>query len=729
MDFSLVHAGLAAGAAFAAVPLILHLFMRQTPKRIVFPAMRLIRERQKRSRKRLKVKNWLLLLMRMLLLAFMALALARPRITSEASSADEQVPCAIGLVFDTSPSMGYKEREKTRLDEAKEQAAEILKKTPSSSQIYIIDSSEGGVPSPLSPASAQKKISELKVKDFSRPLNPAVGQAYAGIMQSELDLLEIYVFTDLARSAWDLSRPVENLEASKASKRPIKTFVARLTPKDPVNVAVVGAGPISKVVTENQPLEISVKIQSKGPKTDRVVELWIDGQLKDKKHVEIEKDAEIDVKLVAPKVSSSTAIHQGEVRITGTPDPLEFDDRRYFSFKVSAAIRVLIISDLPIDADFIGDALDPEIDSLAAPRPIIADRIRPSQLRDKSESLGSVYRCIFLNNVAALSEQDWGRLAEFARQGGGIVLGFGNRARVADLAGTSFDFLTPALLEVAVRATPTTTFGRIEDRTGPLFARYLKELEAILANIPVTKYWRVKPREGSRVLLKYADQSPALIERVIEGPNGGRVLLWTTPLSRRPEVGSQDAWNEFPNDTLGWSFYYLMNQTVSYLVGGVEENYDFEAGDDVLMPIDPSRRFNSFLVRSPDNASSDPLKPNDASKSLMIVAPQKVGNWKVDASTAAGVKESLGFSLNALPAESQLTPLEESDLNALFDGKDRYALADDKESLERIHALIRVGRELFPWLMILIMLVVTVESVMSNRFHKESNRGPQPTTT
>ena len=113
----------------------------------------------------------------------------------------------------------------------------------------------------------------------------------------------------------------------------------------------------------------------------------------------------------------------------------------------------------------------------------------------------------------------------------------------------------------------------------------------------------------------------------------------------------------------------------------------------------------------------------------MIVAPQKVGNWKVDASTAAGVKESLGFSLNALPAESQLTPLEESDLNALFDGKDRYALADDKESLERIHALIRVGRELFPWLMILIMLVVTVESVMSNRFHKESNRGPQPTTT
>ena len=728
MDFSLVHAGLAAGAVFAAVPLILHLFMRQTPKRVVFPALRLIRERQKRSKKRLRVKNWLLLLARMALLALMALALARPRITSEASSADEQVPCAIGLVFDTSPSMGYKEKDKTRLDQAKDQANEILKKTPSSSQIYVVDSSEGGVPSPLSPASALKQIAGLTVKDLSRPLNTAIGQAYSGVMQSELDLLEVYVFTDLARSGWDLSRPVDNLEVSKASKKPIKTFVVRLGTPETTNVAVVDAGPAGKVVTENQPLEVAVKLQSTGPKTDRVVELWIDGQLKEKKHVDIEKDAELDLKLIGPKVGPSIAVHQGEVRITGTPDPLEFDDQRFFTFKVKAATRVLIVSDEAIDADFIGDALDPTGDAPNAPRPIIADRIRPAQLREKSADLHSLYRCIFLNNVAALSQDDWAKLAEFTRQGGGLVLAFGQRAKVADITGTAFDFLSPAALEVPVRPKPSTTFGLIEDRGHPLVAKYAKELESILANIPVVKYWKVKPKEGSRVLLKYADQSPALLERVIAGPNNGRVLLWTTPLSRRPEVGSLDAWNEFPNDTLGWSFYYLMNQTVAYLVGGVEENDNFDAGQDAVLPIDPSRRFTSFQVRSPDNALSDPLKPTDSSSSLLIVAPPKVGNWKVDASTASGAVEPLGFSVNAIPAESRLAPLEDSDLNTLFGGKDRYALADGKESLERIHELVRVGRELFPWFMIVIMLVVTVESVMSNRFHKESQTGVQPRT-
>jgi len=57
MDISLINAGLAGGAALASVPVILHLFMKQTPKRVIFPALRLIRERQKRSRKKLRIKN------------------------------------------------------------------------------------------------------------------------------------------------------------------------------------------------------------------------------------------------------------------------------------------------------------------------------------------------------------------------------------------------------------------------------------------------------------------------------------------------------------------------------------------------------------------------------------------------------------------------------------------------------------------------------------------------
>src|SRR6516225_2467702 len=109
MEMSLIHAGLAAGAALAALPVILHLFMRQTPKHVIFPALKLVRERQRQSKKRMRIKNWLLLL------AWMALALARPRLYSEVPLGDDSVPKALGLVFDTSLSMEYKEKDQTRL--------------------------------------------------------------------------------------------------------------------------------------------------------------------------------------------------------------------------------------------------------------------------------------------------------------------------------------------------------------------------------------------------------------------------------------------------------------------------------------------------------------------------------------------------------------------------------------------------------------------------------------
>src|SRR3954463_8594622 len=101
MDISLINAGLAGGVALASVPVILHLVMKQPPKRVIFPALRLMSERHKRSKKKLRIKNWLLLLARMALVALMAMALARPRLFSQTRLlGDQGVPSAVRLAFD-----------------------------------------------------------------------------------------------------------------------------------------------------------------------------------------------------------------------------------------------------------------------------------------------------------------------------------------------------------------------------------------------------------------------------------------------------------------------------------------------------------------------------------------------------------------------------------------------------------------------------------------------------
>ena len=165
MDISLIHAGLAAGAALAAVPVILHLFMKQTPKHVIFPALRLIRERQKRSQKRLRVKNWLLLLARM--------APAGPDGAGPGAAAGSTRRrrsatrrCRRRSAWSSTPACrwGTRSKDKTRLDEAKERAGEILKKTPDSSQVFVIDSAEPGVAGRSPAGGRSKRIEGLTIR-------------------------------------------------------------------------------------------------------------------------------------------------------------------------------------------------------------------------------------------------------------------------------------------------------------------------------------------------------------------------------------------------------------------------------------------------------------------------------------------------------------------------------------------------------------------------------------
>ena len=97
--------------------------------------------------------------------------------------------------------------------------------------------------------------------------------------------------------------------------------------------------------------------------------------------------------------------------------------------------------------------------------------------------------------------------------------------------------------------------------------------------------------------MSYADGAPALVERTFKGPRTGRVLLWTTPLSRNWRRNAADAWNEFPVE--GWSFLVLTNLTVPYMAGATSEPLTFEAGETVTLDLEPTVRYKSFSLTGP----------------------------------------------------------------------------------------------------------------------------------
>ncbi len=732
MEMSLMHAGLAAGAALAALPVILHLFMKQTPKHVMFPAMQLIRERQRRSKKRMRIKNWLLLLARMAVLALMALALARPTIYSQVPLGDQSVPTALGLVFDTSLSMKYKDKDKTRLDEAKERARDIVSKLPESSLVFVVDSSEPGVTG-LSPAAALKRIDNLTTHAVGRQLNVAMGEAYDAVAACERPVHLVYVLTDLARTAWNPDRPAEGLDkvarikSAKAAK--MATFVIRLTPQEIRNVSVDSAEVPQSATLQGESAEIRSRIRSRGPATTRMVEFYIDGVKKGEKSVQIpasdetdELDSQVEVSFPMPPKLKEGELHRGEIVLKGTPDPLEDDDKRFVTFKVRPPQKVLIIADRDQDSEFVAAALDYDT-SPSSPKAFLVKTIRSAALGSLDQNAIEGFACIFLLNIARLNPADWGKLNGYVHNGGGLVVGAGNACDA-----TNYNDITPAQLlpaQLGERKTPNPeiSFGKVTDITHPLFSSYGKEFDGELAQIPVFRYWTIKesaqPVEGARPLVKFADGAPALIERAFKGPKPGRVFLWTTPLSRRPERADPDAWSEFPN-SMFWSFPVLMNLTVPYMAGTAAEPLTFEAGESVLLRLDPSAHLTSFAVKGPDGKTAD-VAPPSGHDVLEVAAAQAPGQWDIKAMSDDKRTAAMGFSINPPRSESQFRVLKKPELDTIF-GKDGYVLAEDAQALQHEEELTRFGYEAFPWLMFLILIVVTVESFLANTFYKEAPR-------
>ena len=89
-----------------------------------------------------------------------------------------------------------------------------------------------------------------------------------------------------------------------------------------------------------------------------------------------------------------------------------------------------------------------------------------------------------------------------------------------------------------------------------------------------------------------------------------------------------------------------MNQTVPYLAGTSAERLNYEAGEEVSLPNDPSRRFTNYSVLGPESKTPDRLSPPTGNEPLAVPAPQFVGQWKVTASGSDGKTATLGFSVN-----------------------------------------------------------------------------------
>ena len=123
---------------------------------------------------------------------------------------------------------------------------------------------------------------------------------------------------------------------------------------------------------------------------------------------------------------------------------------------------------------------------------------------------------------------------------------------------------------------------------------------------------------------------------------------------------------------------------------------------------------SSYVLQMPDrSAVRQSLTPGQ--QDLSIAATEALGNYRV---RAGGEQERLdrGFSVN-LPAE--MSRLERVDAAEIVEalGSERTRVARTRDEIEVRVGLGRVGRELFPALILAVALVLAAEQLLANRFY------------
>gem|GEM_PF-231015 len=648
-------------------------------------------------------------------------------LTAPASNAAENVPVAAVFLFDTSLSMGYQQENKTRLERAAEVAVDHLSNLPPGSRIAVADTSnDEEILFQADLVGAKSRIDALEIHPVAVPLNIRVRNALdAQLTDREFQfaeqesipeklrrdshLREVYLFTDLSAHGWKMNA-ARTLQDTLKEYEWANVYIIDVGILEPTNFSVSALELSKRVVPIGGELIVTANVDGVGKGTSsetRMLELYLedmDGKRVPKGRQLVQPGDSVEF----PVRGLRAPMSRGEVRLVSS-DPLDGDDVRYFTVAVRPPPQVLVVYENYSEALFWIEALAPgnlnQSQARYRVKPLHVSKFKPSDIAGPS--------VVCLVNLATPSVPVWNALGEFVEGGGGLFIAAGNR-RVDPVAYNrdSAQDILPGKLLARLSFTPA---ERLD--LGVLEHPVLKKFDtfggaAELSSVEVHWYWRVKPHKAASVVIPYSDwrTDPALLERVY---GKGRVLLFTTAIGR-------EEWADLPAVPSGWPYVVLVDQITNYLARQRIGTLNYTAGETILVPLDPERPVNRYLMQKPGTFQQLPGAVAEGSESILIDDADRLGNYTLVGSEKKSTFAT-GFSVNPDPNESDFRRLEEPELNRLF-GEGRYDVARDIDELTRRVSQGRLGQEVFPLVLFLVLVVFCGEHFVSNRFYKAEQK-------
>jgi hypothetical protein len=648
------------GLLAIGLPWWLHRLSSDNPNKQKFSSLMFLEPGEPRRVLAKKVQYLLLLALRIGVLVLLALAFTEPAIWRTPAAAGDAEGARLHLiVLDGSASMGYDDR----WDRARDAANDVLDELGPEDRGQLVLA--GRLFEVLGPATGDVAA----LRQTLNTAEPGVFRLDYGQLMRSIDGLvrtaELPVVLDL----------VTDVQATG-----LPTRFGELAPRRPAEIVIhdVGSGAAENWTVDSFAAsaltgELTASVRSFAPEAvTRTVTLSQNGRTVGEQTVEVPAAGRAEVTF--PALELARGSNRVEVELSPADD-LVGDDRRYLAIKRPEPRNVLIVAQ---NTEGVGPLFTSAALETLTTLALTAD-VRTTPLGDPP-LVG--YSFVVVTDVGLLDAAQAAALTDYVEDGGRVLLAAGPRSSsLTMLPVTGQTLRTNPQMGAATRV----AIGEV-DATHPVL-RGVDELRA-------ANFWRsinVEPA-GSQVLMSLADGTPLLLERTL---GQGRVLLFTSSLDRE--------WNDLPVQP---AFVPLMAGIANHLLGGAGFTSEANLGS-TLAP--RALGFTGAQIFDPRGEAA--LGLGAGSDDVLL---DQVGFYEV---VGGGSSELVAVNFDA--RESDLTPVDAPTLErwrglGVRPGEQTAPVAGAASE--------EVPSSLGPWLVMVLLILVVVESLVGN-WHLRIRRG------
>lgn len=751
------------GAALVLVPILIHILSRLRYKRVRFAAMEFLLESEELNRRRIIIEQLLLLLLRILAVLLIGLLISKLVLDPSRLLMLRGASMHHVVILDDSLSMRDREGDESVFQEALKTLENMLaegSRQPGASRVTLLSTTD-----PRRPIVADRTLDVSFVQEFLPRLRnlSCTWRAASPVdaINAARDILaadggaapQVHVLTDLRAADWnnrpDVVAALESLKTIKASVDLVKVVKDTRS-----NVAIQQLNAETLAVAQGVPWRMTLTLRNYS--STKVAGLrgtvLLDGTPLPGRILipDIEPAAE---RQVSHDVTfDSEGRHQIEVRLED--DALREDNRRFLAVDVTEKRMILIVDDegQQEDASFVAAALsaDPALTGLAS-------EVRASQTLTSSNLYK--YDCIYLLNVRDLPADTTLLLADYVRNGGGIVWFPGEQANVrwySESLRESSSKLFPVPIgtvheidtEVGAADSDASRFVTPVFEEHPIFMIYnapdspFPDTVQMARWLQVTDDWKSDDTEradGVRTIMRLKTGQPVAFEHAI---GKGKVLTFLTGAGRR--------WSNWPIAPASPGYVVmnlLIHQYLQRPVDSVElrelsepiqlqwpgnlftenvEVYLPEAGPNDELVAETFIRLQATLLNNNSNvpkenpsteADSDKREENDSSAreqelGVTIKQAERPGIYRIRRFSTEGNVNDLVMAVNVPTSESSLAIADQEQITSQSElDHVRILESDAANSLGGSQA----GREL-RWLLLgLLIATLVAEQLLALR--------------